>query len=410
MLPCRMSRRHASGLHRFRSATALDGAIAHLTLSNARTLAWQCAVTRIAAPTGHEDARGAWLASEFASIGWTHVTIDSVGNVLARRPVHDQAHGLAATEVWCCAHLDTVFSYPAPIVTQDGARLLGPGIGDNGRGLAALLAIGHAMQAAGMYPPHDVVLIGTVGEEGLGDLRGMKHLLRDGVQLPHAVIAIDGAGDDRIVHAALGSSRYRVTYTGAGGHSWADFGVANPVHAVSALASALQAVSLPREPRTTLTVARIGGGESINSVPREGWLEVDMRSQSATVLTSLERTLHETAGRIERVENSRRTPGSVPLTVEVTLLGQRPCGALQSDAPLVRIAERATRDVGGRPQLAMGSTDASVPIARGIPAIAIGAGGRGGNTHTPDEWYDDTHGTRGLERALRIIAEAAGWR
>ncbi len=410
MLPCRVPRNTASVLHRFRTDSPLDVASAHLAAHNARTLEWQCAVTRIAAPTGQERARGAWMAAQFASIGWSDVTVDAVGNVIARRPDRDGAHGTAARAVCCCAHLDTVFSDPAPVVVQDGARLTGPGIGDNGRGLAALLALADALQAAALYPPHDVVLVCTVGEEGLGDLCGMKHLLRDGATVPHAVIAIDGAGDDRIVHAALGSSRFRVTYTGAGGHSWADFGVANPVHAVAALAAALQVVHLPHEPRTTLTIARIGGGESINSVPREGWLEVDMRSHSASVLSGLERTLHETAARIERAENGRRTSGTTPLTTDVTLLGQRPCGALASDAPLVRIAERATRDICGVPRLAMGSTDASVPIARGIPAIAIGAGGRGGSTHTLNEWYDDTNGARGLERVLRIVTAAAGWR
>jgi acetylornithine deacetylase/succinyl-diaminopimelate desuccinylase-like protein len=254
------------------------------------------------------------------------------------------------------------------------------------------------------------VLACTVGEEGLGDLRGMKHLMQETFPAPHAVIAIDGAGDDRIVNGALGSTRWRITFSGEGGHSWADFGVVNPVHAATALAAALQGVLLPRDPRTTLTIARVGGGESINSIPRDGWLEVDMRSTSASVLDDLERTLRQTVARIEKNENARRLDGSAPLASRIEPLGNRPCGLLSPTAPLVRIAEQATRTVGRTPRLATGSTDASVPIALGIPAIAIGAGGTGGGTHTPAEWYDDTHGSRGLQRALRIVTAAAGLR
>jgi tripeptide aminopeptidase len=235
----------------------------------------------------------------------------------------------------------------------------------------------------------------------------MKQLLDDATPVPAAIIAIDGAGDDRIVHGAVGSTRWRVTFTGAGGHSWADFGVPNPAHAAAAVATSLQAVRLPREPRTTLTIARIGGGESINSIPRSGWIEVDLRSLSVAVLADLEGTLRETVQRVEKQENSRRLAGTAPLTCAIQMLGERPCGTMLDDAPLVRIAERATRSIGATPRLAVGSTDASIPIARGIPAIAIGAGGRGGGMHTPDEWYDDTRGVRGLERALQIVLDAA---
>ena len=395
-------------LQRLRGKSPLDAACAQLVTDNARALTWQRDVTRIAAPTGSEATRGTWMAGQFREIGWSDVRVDDEGNVIARRARAPRADTSTRRDVWCCAHLDTVFSDLSPVVSQIGSRLEGPGIGDNGRGLAALLAIGNALYCADVHAAADMVLVCTVGEEGLGDLRGMKALMRDAAPTPHAVIAIDGAGDDRIVNAALGSTRWRIAYSGSGGHSWADFGVANPVHAVTALAAALQAVMLPREPRTTLTIARVGGGESINSIPRDGWLEVDIRSQSDSVLTSLERTLRETVTRIERSENARRAPNSAPLSNAVTLLGSRPCGSLSDDAPLVRIAEQETRAIGARPRLAIASTDASVPIALGIPAIAIGAGGQGGGAHTPDEWYDDTNGVRGLQRALRIIVVAAG--
>jgi tripeptide aminopeptidase len=172
--------------------------------------------------------------------------------------------------------------------------------------------------------------------------------------------------------------------------------------------TALQAVLLPRTPRTTLTVARIGGGESINSVPLAAWLEVDIRSLGAAVLADLRRTLLETVARIERSENTRRAADTEPLVSEIEQLGDRPCGSLADTAPLVRLAADVTRAIGATPRLAAGSTDASVPISLGIPAIAIGAGGRGGGTHTPREWFDDTDGVRGLQRALRIVVGAAG--
>jgi acetylornithine deacetylase/succinyl-diaminopimelate desuccinylase-like protein len=404
-----MSSRFASALDRLRiRRTPLDAACDHLAANNAQVLAWQCDLTRVAAPTGQERARGAWMRDRFVALGWTDVRTDSVGNVIARRRgAASETHHAA---VWACAHLDTVFDDPAPQVTQHGSRLEGPGIGDNGRGLAALLAIADALHAADVQASRDIVLACTVGEEGLGDLRGMKQLMRDAVPAPHAVIAIDGAGDDRIVHSALGSTRWRITFSGAGGHSWADFGVVNPVHAAAALAAALQGVLLPRAPRTTLTVARIGGGESINSIPRESWIEVDVRSLGASVLQDMERTLRQAVERIEKGENNRRASGTAPLVSRVEQLGNRPCGSLPDDAPLVRLAERETRAIGGTPRRATGSTDASVPIALGIPAIAIGAGGTGGGAHTPAEWYDDTHGTRGLQRALRIVVAAAGHR
>jgi len=403
----RFSHLHGPSVRRHQNPT-LALALAHLDATNAQTLEWQCDVTRIAAPTGHESARAAWMAERFIAIGWPAVTIDPVGNLIARRRTGESS-SVDAGAVWCCAHLDTVFTEPAPTVTQRDARLEGPGICDNGRGLAALLAIASAIHSTDLQTPREIVLACTVGEEGLGDLRGMKQLMA-AAQRPHAVIAIDGAGDDRIVHEAVGSMRWRISFTGNGGHSWADVGVANPVQAAASVATALHAIQLPREPRTTLTVTRIGGGESINSIPRGAWLEVDARSLSATVMAFLERTVRETVARITRNENTRQHGDAAPLLSEMTPLGDRPCGALAADSPLVRSALAVTQECGIVPHLAAASTDASVPIALGIPAIAIGAGGRGGGMHTLNEWYDDSHGVRGLHRAMQIVVQAASTR
>jgi tripeptide aminopeptidase len=381
----------------------LDEALMRLNARNAQTLAWQAAVTAVPAPTGDEGRRAAWMASAFRAVGWSDVQIDGIGNVVARRTGAWRGAG----EVWVCAHLDTVFPDRSPIaVATDGSRMMAPGICDNGRGLAALLAIADALAATNTPTLHDVVMIATVGEEGLGDLRGMQHALSTAGTAPRAVIAIDGSGDDRIVHAALGSSRWRITIDGPGGHSWADHGTVNPVAAASAMAHALTLLPLPRDPRTVLTVSRIGGGESINSIPQSAFLEVDVRSLAASALRDAERALHQVVRDAERREHARRALGTPKLHVTVTQIGNRPCGHVPLSDPLIQLAERVTRGHGLTPRHASGSTDASVPIARGIPAIAIGAGGVGGGMHTRDEWYDDHHGVRGLQRALEIIALA----
>lgn len=385
---------------------AIAPARARLLARNAQVLAWQEAVTRVPAPTGDEGARGAWMAARFRELGWSSIAVDAVGNVVARRPGH-ASPSLDGT-VWCCAHLDTVFPDTAPLpVTRRGARLVGPGIGDNGRGLAALLALADALAHAPPSTARELVLVATVGEEGLGDLRGMKQLLAVAGHRPAAVIAIDGAGDDRVVNGALGATRWRITFTGPGGHSWADWGLPNPVHAAADTAARLAALPLPDDPRTTLTVSRIGGGESINSIPVSGWLEVDVRSTDARVLRELGATLRTVVRAAERAAGTRRPWDAPALEATVAQLGDRPCGLLAPDAPLVQLASDVTRLVGVPPRLATGSTDASVAIARGIPAIAIGAGGAGGGVHTREEWYEDVHGARGLERALLIAVGAA---
>lgn len=387
-------------------AAPVQAAFAHLEAINDRTLDWQCAVTRIAAPTGGEAARAAWMMDQFVSIGWTDVCRDGAGNVLARRRSHGAVDPAGA--VWSCAHLDTVFALTEPVVHRTGPRLSGPGIGDNGRGLAALLAIADAIHVTGLTVPADLVFACTVAEEGLGDLHGMRVLMRDAQPTPRAVIAIDGPGDECVVNAALGGTRWRLEFHGAGGHSWADVGIANPLHVATQVATTLHALRFTRAPRVALTVTRIGGGESINSIPRQAWLELDVRGNSYAMLSEVERSIRATVAKAVLRENRRRLPESAPVWAEIRQIGNRPCGAVAADAPLVRLALDATRHVGRTPALAIGSTDASVPIALGIPAIAIGAGGRGGGIHTPDEWYDDTDGVRGLQRALLILVGAAG--
>jgi tripeptide aminopeptidase len=381
----------------------LAPARARLAADDERVLRTQIALSEIPAPTGAEHARGAKVAERFRSLGLHDVRTDDVGNVIGARPgATDQA------PVVVCAHLDTVFPEGTPVgVAREGGQLTGPGIVDNSRGLAAMLALAETIDGARVRTRRSVIFAATVGEEGAGDLRGVKHLFARLEGNPAACIAIDGAGDDRIVHRALGARRFRVEFHGCGGHNWAAFGMPNPVHAAGATAAKLASLPLPHLPRTTLSVCRISGGISVNAIPTEAWLEVDVRCSSADVLAGCASEVELAVRAAVREENARRSSGAPPLTFVISTIGDRPCGELPSEHPLVTAAADATRAIGRSPELATASTDANVPISLGVPAIAIGAGGRGGGVHTASEWYDNTDGTLGVARALTVVVAAA---
>jgi tripeptide aminopeptidase len=382
---------------------ALADARARLAAADADIVRTQIAVTEIPAPTGDESARAAWVSRRLRAFGLSDVRIDAAGNVIGRRPGATRAE-----PVVLCAHLDTVFPRDVPVrVEREGVRLVGPGIGDNGRGLAVMLALAEAIDGRSVRTRRPIEFLATVGEEGAGDLRGAKRYFAER-HPPAAVIVVDGAGDERIVHRALGSRRFRVSFSGPGGHSWIAYGVPNPVHAAAACASRLAAISVPEEPRATLSVTRVGGGMSVNAIPKDGWLEVDARCADARVLDALTRAVDRAARFALAEENERRADGTPPLAMAIDVIGDRPCGEVPADDPLVRAARRATCLVGRVPELTVASTDANVPIGLGVAAIAIGAGGRGGDAHTPREWFDNTNGTVGVARALTIAVAAAG--
>ncbi|MEO7712023.1 MAG: M20/M25/M40 family metallo-hydrolase [Gemmatimonadaceae bacterium] len=376
---------------------------ARLAQSDERVLRTQIALAEIPAPTGDEHARGASVAARFRALGLHDVLTDDVGNVTGvRRGETNDA------PVLVCAHLDTVFPVGTAVdVARDGRQLSGPGIVDNSRGLAAMLALAEVVDGCTLRTRRPIIFAATVGEEGAGDLRGAKHLFARLGTSPASCIALDGAGDDRIVHRALGARRFRVSFHGAGGHSWAAFGVPNPVHAAGAAAAKLATLPLPRSPRTTLSVCRIGGGISVNAIPEDAWIEIDLRSSSSDVLDRCAAEIHQVMRVAVREENLRRSPGTAPLTFDLTTIGDRPCGELAKEHPLVCAAASATRAIGRTPELVTASTDANVPISLGVPAIAIGAGGRGGGVHTPGEWYDNTDGSLGVARALTVLVAAA---
>jgi acetylornithine deacetylase/succinyl-diaminopimelate desuccinylase-like protein len=386
-----------------RTHRALAGAHARIASRDAATIRTQVAVSQIPAPTGDERERAEWVAGRFTALGLESAHIDRAGNVIATRPGCDDAR-----PVLVCAHLDTVFARDVTLTfRRDGSRLTGPGIGDNGRGLAAMLAIAEEIDGRVVRTRRPIVFVATTGEEGAGDLRGAKYLFAHLDGEPAAAIALDGAGDERVVHKALGSRRYHIDYRGAGGHSWAAFGIPNAVHAAAAAAAMLASLPLPKTPRTTLSVSRIGGGRSINSIPEEGWLEVDLRSTSTAMLDRFDREIRVIVRAAAQQENARRATSTPPLSHEVVVIGDRPSGELPADHPLVVSALEATQLIDREPELAAASTDANVPIALGFPAIAIGAGGRGGDAHTPGEWYDNTDGPLGIARALTILVTAA---
>jgi acetylornithine deacetylase/succinyl-diaminopimelate desuccinylase-like protein len=375
--------------------------------SDEATLARQAALSEIPAPTGAETARAQRVAEMLAAVGLHDVSIDAVGNVRAWHATtsHDDC-------VVLCAHLDTVFGPDLDVsVSRRGARLEGPGIADNARGLAALVAVGEALRKALVETRRPVMFAATVGEEGSGDLRGVRHLLgpsgRQAVR-PSAFIALDGAGIERIVHRALGVRRYRVTYHGPGGHSWAAFGVANPANAVGRVVTDIASWPATHDsPRTTHAVVRLGGGTSLNSLPQSAWLDIDLRSEEPRALERLDATLHATVREALQQENRRRLPGTAPLTVEIHRIGDRPSGLTPRSHPLVQAAVAATRALGHEHQLACASTDANVPIALGVPAVALGAGGRAGDAHLPTEWYENDKGALGIVRALLVTAAMA---
>jgi acetylornithine deacetylase/succinyl-diaminopimelate desuccinylase-like protein len=388
-----------------------------------RTLAWQMELTSIPAPPFAEAARGRRMVELLVEAGARRVRTDEAGNVLGDVPGtvlgdipgHLPGHLPAAADLRpliLSAHLDTVFGEDVPItVHRDGDLLRGPGISDDGRGLAVVLAVVRALREARVPLARPVLVAATVGEEGLGDLRGARHLMGPNGEGRGAAgfVSVDGAGLDRIVTRGVGSRRFRLTVRGAGGHSWQDWGIANPIHALADAVRRMVSAGFPAEPRTTLTVARWGGGTSINAIPQAAWVEVDARSTAEDELERLEGTIRSAVASA-LAEESGRASGP-PLEVAVERVGRRAAGATDPAHPLVRAAWAATAEAGAAPTLEASSTDANAAMAEGIPAITVGGGGEAGLAHTTGEWYRNVRGPEGVLRALWTVVgfcEVAG--
>lgn len=367
------------------------------------TIGLQLQLAQIPAPTGAEGRRGDWVADAFARAG-CQSRRDAVGNVLASLP--DEKAG---PPVVVCAHLDTVFADTVcHQVTSERGRFTGPGIGDNARGLAGMLAMARFLVSHRLPTRRPILFAATVGEEGQGNLAGARHLFATSAADAAAAIALDGAGDERIVTHAVGVQRFRVTYRGPGGHSWAASDAPNPLHAASHFASGISRLRLPQGARTTLAVTTMHGGTAVNAIPGDAVVEVDARSLSADALHIIRRELETLAHHCTREENERRGPQYPPLAVGIELTSDRPAGVADPDSLLVRSALGATAAIGRTPEFAMASTDANIPLSLGIPAVTLGAGGCGGDTHTTHEWFENRDGALGLARALATILLTAG--
>ena len=363
-------------------------------------------LTEVSAPPFGESARAALFATLLRDAGLDEVDIDGVGNVVARRRGAGNGETVAIV-----AHLDTVFPEGTDVqVRRRGRRLYAPGIGDDSRGLIVLLNVARALAHADVRTVGDVLFVGSVGEEGRGDLRGVRHLLREGGLRLDQFIAIDGGSDSRVVNQALGSRRYLVSVHGPGGHSWGDFGLANPLHA---LASAIHYFDVWAElvvstgPAASYNVGRIGGGTSVNAVPFESWAEVDMRSIDPLKVDQLETALRDAVLRAVAERNRARDRGE-PLEATFDVIGDRPSGTVDPETPLVGRALAVTRFLGFEPQLGAASTDANLPIAYGVPAITLGRGGVGGGAHSLDEWWAPDNAHIGVQRALLVLVASTG--
>ena len=366
---------------------------------------FQLEVTSIAAPPWGEAARSGWLASRFAEIGLADVHRDELGNVFGVLPGSDPAAPFIALS----AHIDTVFPNDTPIVVRrDSGKLYGPGVSDNSSGITSLLAIAKAMQAASLANIAPIVFIGNVGEEGEGDLRGMRHIYQQPrwSAMIASLIVIDGAGTDTIIAEGLGSRRYEVTVRGHGGHSWSDFGVANPIVALARVIDRFTRTPVPVSPKTTFNIGIINGGTSVNSIPESAIMRVDTRSASVDELDRLERALHEAVDHAIPEITGRKKQEL--LTAEVHVIGSRPAADLPADSPLLKMIRAVDAELGNTARIQRASTDANVPLSLGRQAIAIGSGGSGGGAHTIHEWYDPTGRDLGLKRILLLTLALSG--
>ena len=380
------------------SNRAIHRAFAWLHLHEPQIRRWQLEAIAIPAPPFAEQARAQYFLDQFTILGLTNPHIDAEGNALAELTTNNQQLTTSPV-ILLSAHLDTVFPAGTNCTpTEDGPKILAPGACDNAAGLAALLAIAAALRHAEIVPACTILFAANVGEEGEGDLRGMKHLFSSEpyANCIKAAIALEGSSNEMIVDRALGSRRLRVTVTGPGGHSWADAGRPNPILALSAGLLAIARIPLPRNPRTTLNVGTISGGTSVNSIPPSATADLDLRSTSATQLDRIELAILKT------LDSTIATEG---LHLHVERIGNRQPGILPESAQLHRSLRAVDRHLRLATASRIGSTDANLPLSLGIPALAIGSGGTGGGMHTLDEWYDPTGRDLALRRTLLLLLD-----
>jgi tripeptide aminopeptidase len=390
------------------TSAAYRKAAATLADEHERTVDDIITLTQIAAPSFQEESRAHAFLKMAEAHGLKNLEIDAEGNVTGMRP------GIGNGPLVCiAAHLDTVFPAGTDLtVRREGTRLLAPGVGDDTRSLAVLLAWLRAMDAAGIETRADLLFVADVGEEGHGDLRGMRHLFQKGPYKDRisAFITVDSPDMDRIAVGGVGSKRYRVTFKGPGGHSYGAFGLVNPMFAMADAIARLGRIEVPARPKTTYSASVTGGGTSINSIPNSVWTEFDLRSEDPAELGKLEaRFLALIASAVE-AENAARSTSNGAVAAEIEKIGDRPAGHTDETSELVRLAHAAISAHGFRPGFEYSSTDANIPMSLGIPAIKIGSGGTGGRGHSLEEWIDvaPEPSIRGMAAGLATVLAVAG--
>ena len=394
----------------------VHAAFAWLHANPQRIMNWQAEMVAIPAPPFGEQVRSEWIAERFREAGLADVETDAVSNVTAVIHATNLPRESTGPVIVLSAHIDTVFPPQTPIrPVLEGDRLSAPGACDNGAGVAGMLAVAHALVESEVELPAPLIFLANVGEEGEGDLRGVRHFYKNESLAGRiaAHIVLDGAGADSAVTQALGSRRYQVAISGPGGHSFTDAGMANPITGLASALAELAKVSLPEDPRTTMNVGTIRGGTSVNSIPENAQATIDFRSVDHEQLVRLEVALHRAVEDAVTHWNARSRNGSTssdkPLTFSIEKIGDRPAGHLPDDSPLLESLRAVDRHLRLRTDLRLGSTDANIPLSLGIPAMSLGAGGEGGGAHTQAEWYSAKDRDLGLRRVVLLTLSMLEW-
>jgi acetylornithine deacetylase/succinyl-diaminopimelate desuccinylase-like protein len=390
------------------ASPAYRRAVDTLEREHERTVGDIIALTQIPSPPFQEAERARAYLDMLRAHGLADVEMDAIGNVMGVRRGAGNGKMIAVA-----AHLDTVFPAGTDVtVRREGTRLFAPGVGDDTRSLAVLLAYMRALDAAGIRTQSDILFVGDVGEEGLGDLRGVRHLFTAGKYRDRisAFFTVDSPDMETIAVGGIGSKRYHVTFRGPGGHSFGAFGIVNPMYAMAQAMLELSRTHVPAKPKTTFCASVTGGGTSINSIPNEVWMDVDLRSQSVDELFRLEARFKAIVEQAVAAENHARATHTGSVTAELKLVGDRPAGATAMDSDIVKLATAAITAHGFAPRHEFSSTDANIPMNLGIPAIKIGSGGSGGRGHSLDEWIDveQAASVRGMAAGLTAILAIAG--
>ena len=391
----------------------VHSAFAWLHGNPGKIMDWQAQLVAIPAPPFGEQVRSEWLAARFVQAGLSQVHTDAAGNVFGLLPAANLPPESTGPLVVLSAHIDTVF--PAGTTLNpvlDGDRLAAPGACDNGAGVVGMLAVAHALVQAKAELSAPLIFMGNVGEEGEGDLRGVRHLYNQDALAGRiaAHIVLDGAGADSAVTQALGSRRFLVAITGPGGHSFTDAGAPNPIAALASALANLSEILLPEEPRTTLNLGTILGGTSVNSIPESAQASIDFRSTGADQLLRLEVALHRAVeDAVEHANASAKARSRGVLSFAITKIGDRPAACLPGDSPLLDTLRAVDRHLGLRTDLRLGSTDANIPLSLGVQALSMGAGGDGGGAHTKAEWYSAKNREVGLRRVLLLTLAMIEW-